>query len=238
MNRQRAYKSLAPAVVVPLAFLWHLLGVWTFFPIGGGDFHWIFQRAFGGSAGAAYVVAAVYAIVAGALALFLLATTRKVGAWIVVALLLAGTVLNALLVGRESIAWAAFGTLATGVPLFLVAALLWRVRVLLPSFLPAVIAAIPGTWSIWEVYSFPYRNSAAVRRSILPLLLLYPFPSVAAPEKRVVKKTILLQARGVLATGDLRSRDSASWQCRRSAQRRWRRSAMRFRDVRLRRART
>jgi hypothetical protein len=180
VNRQRTYRILAPALVLPLAFLWHFLGVWTFFPIGGADFHWIFQRPHGGSVEAVYVVAAAYAIIAGTLAVFLFARTRRAGAWIVLALLLAGTVLRPLLVGWDSLSEAALGTLITGVPLLLVAALLWRVRLFLPSFLPAVVAAIPGTWSLWEVYSFPYLNSAGFQQGVLPLLLLYPFPFVAA----------------------------------------------------------
>jgi len=123
VNRQRTYRILAPVLVLPLAFLWHFLGVWTFFPIGGADFHWIFQRPHGGSAEAVYVVAVVYAIVAGALAVFLLARTRQAGTWILLTLLLAATVLRPLLVGWEPLSEVALATLITGVPLLLVASL-------------------------------------------------------------------------------------------------------------------
>jgi hypothetical protein len=156
-----------------LAACWHSLIVFASFPIGGADFHWVFHRPGGGDAEAACVVASVYAISGLGLALFLGSTSRRRGVSIVVGMILAAAIFSLTMVVWSPDPEDLFVIPMTGGLLAAVAWLLWRVGRVLPSPARVLLAALPGTWSLWEMYSFPYANSPSFRGAVLPLVVLY-----------------------------------------------------------------
>ncbi len=178
MRSERRLGVSAMLVVIPLAFAWHAIGVWSFFPIGGAELHWLFHRPGGATVEGVSVVAVAYLAVGIALSVLLLARTSRTGAWSVSGVIAASFVLSVVSARSAQIAEVLFGTLLSSVSLTLVAVVLWQARRLHPRWLAIFVVAIPGVWSLWGIYSFPSAGSAH-RRVVLFLLVTYPLVLVA-----------------------------------------------------------
>jgi hypothetical protein len=165
---------LAGLAALILAYGWHSLAVWASFPIGGAEFHWVFQRPRGGDSRAAYIVGSVYGLTGLALAFFLCASSRWRAVSTVTAVVLFAAVFSRTMVVSSPDPEDLLVIPITGALLSVVAWLLWRVRRALAAPWRIVLAGIPGAWSLWEMYRFPYASSPSFRRALLPLVVVYP----------------------------------------------------------------
>jgi hypothetical protein len=161
-------------LALALAVCWHWLIVFAAFPIGGAEFHWVFNRPQGGDAAAVYLVAAVYAVSALGLAFFLCTSHLRWRVSIVVGVIVLAATFSLTWVVSSPDPEDLLVIPITGGLLASTAWLLWRVASPLPPPVKVLVAAFPGAWFLWEMYSFPYGSSLPFRRAVLPLVIFYP----------------------------------------------------------------